>query len=120
MQDPLEIRICARLREERRRLGLTQDDLRSLCDTTVQTIRRWEKNTPIPCDKLARITPSGIDGQYVVTGIRSTNLQTVAAGDTEVPDTDQRMLALLRTLTAEQRNALLAFLDALSSGKPST
>lgn len=120
MQDPLEISICARLREERRRLGLTQEDLRGLCDTTVQTIRRWEKNTPIPCDQLARMTPSGVDGQYVVTGIRSTTGQTVAAGDAEISGTDQRLLSLVKTLTAEQRSALLAFLDTLSSGKPST
>ena len=71
MPDSLALAICQRLKAERQRLGLTQVHLSDLGDTTVQTIRRWEKHTPLPCDKLALLTHAGVDGLFVLTGQRA-------------------------------------------------
>ena len=38
---------------ERQRLGLKQEDASDICATAVQTMRRWEKATPMSADKLA-------------------------------------------------------------------
>ncbi|MEW8522528.1 MAG: hypothetical protein AB2552_05695 [Candidatus Thiodiazotropha endolucinida] len=53
---------------------MTQDDVAAHCETTVQTVRRWEKRPIIPAEKLSLLVTLGFDIQYVVTGMRSKNL----------------------------------------------
>lgn len=66
--------VPTRLREERERLGLTQDAAADLADVVTKSISRWESGTPIPADRLAALAGAGYDAQYVVIGVRSTNL----------------------------------------------
>ena len=66
-----------RLKEERNRLKITQQAVAEQCNTTVQTVRRWEKVPTIPMEKLAGLVWLGFDVQYVLTGLRSSNLDEV-------------------------------------------
>ncbi len=61
-------------KNERLRLNMTQTEVAELCDVSKKTIINWEKETPIPSDKLNLLACAGFDVQYIVTGIRSKNL----------------------------------------------
>ncbi|MEW8494261.1 MAG: helix-turn-helix domain-containing protein [Candidatus Thiodiazotropha taylori] len=69
--------IPSRIKEERLRLDLTQDEVANHCQTTVQTVRRWEKRPIIPAEKLSFLISIGFDIQYVIAGVRSMNLAKV-------------------------------------------
>lgn len=62
--------IASRLKEERLRLGLTQPDVAGLCDASKRAVIEWEKQTPIPSDRLAILESAGFDTHYVLTGER--------------------------------------------------
>ena len=51
--------VCLRLGEERKRLNLSQSKVAVYCEVSTKTIGRWEKNTPIPADKLALLVQLG-------------------------------------------------------------
>lgn len=75
--------IGARLKEERTRLGLTQQALGDALGASKWSVINWEKpakegGTPIPSDKLEKLSKLGMDVQYIVTGVRSENLLRVA------------------------------------------
>lgn len=63
---------------ERLRLGMTQTEVAELCDVSKKTIINWEKDTPIPSDKLTLLAVARFDVQYIVTGVRSTNLDEIS------------------------------------------
>jgi DNA-binding XRE family transcriptional regulator len=63
--------VCLRLREARKACGLTQKELANTADCSPRTVMSWEKNIPIPSDKLSLMTMAGLDGGYVITGIWS-------------------------------------------------
>lgn len=73
---------CFRLREERERTGQTQAGLAEELGVSKQTVQNWEgaggKNTAIPGDKLEGCVKLGMDVQYIITGVRSANLERVA------------------------------------------
>jgi len=62
--------VCLRLGEERKRLNLNQNKVAVYCDVNVKTVGRWEKNIPIPADKLALLTQLGYDITYILTGVK--------------------------------------------------
>lgn len=64
-----------RLKEERKRLNLTQDDIAQSCDVVRRTVASWENDSPIPSDKLAKLDELGIDIYYVTTGKRQELVQ---------------------------------------------
>lgn len=70
-QHEKDFSVCFRLREERNRLGKSQQDLAEELSMNVKTVTRWEKNVAIPADKLAALAGIGIDPLYVVTGQRT-------------------------------------------------
>jgi len=62
--------VCLRLGEERKRLYLNQNKVAAYCEVSVKTIGRWEKNIPIPSDKLALLVKLGYDITYILTGVK--------------------------------------------------
>tara|TARA_Y100000814_G_scaffold265831_1_gene219368 strand:+ start:284 stop:616 length:333 start_codon:yes stop_codon:yes gene_type:complete len=58
------------LREERKALGLDQQQIADALDVSLKTVGRWEKNIAIPSDKLAGLATQGFDVVYVLTGQR--------------------------------------------------
>jgi transcriptional regulator with XRE-family HTH domain len=65
-----DINVCLRLGVERKRLNLHQNDVARYCDVSVKTVGRWEKNIPIPADKLALLTHLGYDITYILTAVK--------------------------------------------------
>lgn len=63
--------IGARLREERQRLGLTQEIFGAKLGTSGRTIKKYEGNETSPrANELAVASSLGLDVLYVVTGLR--------------------------------------------------
>ena len=62
--------VCLRLGEERKRLGLNQNKVASYCEVSVKSVGRWEKNIPIPADKLALLAQLGYDMTFILTGVK--------------------------------------------------
>lgn len=68
-----------RFEEERLRLGKTQEDVAELSGVTRRTISRIENGENYANgDLLEALAENGFDAQYIITGIRSTNLDRVA------------------------------------------
>lgn len=62
--------VCLRLGEERKRLNLNQNKVAGYCEVSVKTVGRWEKNIPIPADKLSLLAQLGYDISYILTGVK--------------------------------------------------
>src|SRR3990167_7719838 len=71
-----------RLKEERTRLGLSQSALADTLEVTKWTVINYERpggrGTPIPADLLSACARLGMDVQYIITGVSSSNLNRVA------------------------------------------
>ena len=88
------------LKEERSRLGLTQEQVAEMCGVTGRTVFNWEKEkTKISKRKLELLAKSGLDSQYIDTGIRS-----IKATDENISRSE--MLSILEVLldSNEQQN----------------
>jgi transcriptional regulator with XRE-family HTH domain len=128
----------ARLKEERTKLGLSQTALAKALDVTKWTVINYERaggrGTPISADSLSACARLGMDVQYILTGVPSTNLNRVAEeagtyrvepkeGATLTPE-ETRWLEKYRRLKPSQRAHAQAILDALAvadtgkKGKP--
>ncbi|TDR42579.1 helix-turn-helix protein [Tahibacter aquaticus] len=117
-----------RLREERARLGLTQQEVADTANVHVKTVRRWESQVAIPLDAMVPLLGIGYDVQYVASGLRSKNVHElrekgidyeVAPGSTR---DEVEMLKAYRALTPAQRDqarAMLSVLAVKSSGERS-
>ena len=116
-----------RLKEERTRLGLSQSALAESLGVTKWTVinyeRRGGRGTPIPADLLSTCARLGMDVQYILTGVASTNLNRVAeeAGvyrverqrpDALLPD-EKRLLNKYRRLKPQQRSHAQAIVATL-------
>lgn len=60
--------MTSRLKEERKRLGLTQKSVIDKCEVTKQTVIRWESGAAIPSDKMEKLVEIGIDVLFLITG----------------------------------------------------
>ncbi|MEW6330215.1 MAG: helix-turn-helix transcriptional regulator [Pseudomonadota bacterium] len=68
-----------RLAEERKRLGLSQQELAEACDSTRESIGKYERDVNVPGGEiLMSLARLGMDTQYVLTGVHSMNLYQVA------------------------------------------
>lgn len=68
--------IGERLKEERERLGYTQDNFSAAAGAKRRTLVDWERNVSSPTAvQLSALAGIGVDIQYVVTGIRSQGSQ---------------------------------------------
>jgi len=119
----------ARLRAERHRLGLTQIALAKALGITKWTVINYERTggrgTPIPADLLAACSRMGMDVQYIVTGVSSSNLNRVAEEtgsyrtepirSTVLSKEEQQLLEKYRRLKPSQRTQAQTIVAALVS-----
>lgn len=103
-----------RLREERKRMGLSQPQFAALAGTTKQTLFSWESGKTAPDGfQLEALAESGMDVLFVVTGQRLA----------EQPATDaaeQVLLSSYRRCLPEAKTNLIQTAALLSAGLPST
>lgn len=106
---------------------MTQIALAKALGVTKWTVINYERTggrgTPIPADLLLACSKLGMDVQYIVTGIASSNLNRVAeeAGSYQVepkrpgalPKEEQRLLEKYRRLKPAQRTHAQAIVEAL-------
>lgn len=113
-----------RLREERARLGLTQQEVAAAASVHVKTVRRWESQVAIPLDAMIPLLAIGYDVQYVASGVRSKNINEVREKgvDYEVsPGYTRDEVELLRgyrAMTPSQREQARALLSVLALKAP--
>ncbi len=113
-----------RLREERARLGLTQQEVADTANVHVKTVRRWESQVAIPLDAMIPLLAIGYDVQYVASGVRSKNISEVREKgvDYEVAPGYSRdeveLLRSYRALTPGQREQARAMLNVLALKLP--
>lgn len=115
--DTKDTKVCLRLGEERKRLYLNQNKVATHCEVTAKSVGRWEKDTPIPANKLALMAQLGYDITYILTGERcapqAVGLDTtsencnIAHGD--------KTLQVSKTVSKEQE-AWLNMLEVLTGG----
>ncbi|MDO8705955.1 MAG: helix-turn-helix domain-containing protein [Sulfuricaulis sp.] len=118
-----------RLKEERTRLGLSQSALAASLGVTKWTVINYERpgarGTPIPADLLSTCARLGMDVQYILTGVPSTNLNRVAEeagayrverkGSAVLSKEEQRLLDKYRRLKPQQRSHAQAIVATLVS-----
>mgnify|MGYP001573069541 CR=1 FL=1 len=118
-----------RLKEERTRLGLSQSALAKSLGVTKWTVINYERaggrGTPIPADLLSTCARLGMDVQYILTGVPSTNLNRVAEeagayrverkGSATLTQEEQRLLEKYRRLKPRQRSHAQAIVATLVS-----
>ena len=118
-----------RLKEERTRLGLSQSALAASLGVTKWTVINYERaggrGTPIPADLLSTCARLGMDVQYILTGVPSTNLNRVAEeagayrverkGSATLTQEEQRLLEKYRRLKPRQRSHAQAIVATLVS-----
>lgn len=64
----MDLNVCSRLKEMRELTGMSQSEVAAALGVTSKTVWRWEKEIPIPSDKLSALDALGIDAVYVLTG----------------------------------------------------
>jgi transcriptional regulator with XRE-family HTH domain len=101
-----------RLRQERARLGLRQDDLARLGGVNRNTQGSYEKGERNPdVAYLAAVATQGVDVRYVITGIRSVD-DGVWLGEAE-----QRLLARYRALAVSDQEIVQRVVEAMHGVK---
>jgi transcriptional regulator with XRE-family HTH domain len=98
--------VSVRLKEERKRLGLSQEAAAKALGISVDSLYGYEKNkTNPPVSVLLPFSDIGADVQYIVTGIRASTL---------LPEAEQQLITAFRAATADGQSAILATATALS------
>ncbi|HGL5374092.1 TPA: helix-turn-helix domain-containing protein [Citrobacter farmeri] len=70
----------ARIRSERKRLGLSQADAGQICGVTRETWGKYERNVfEMGAAPFRAFVAAGADADYIVTGINSSEFEKVAA-----------------------------------------
>ncbi|EZQ18969.1 hypothetical protein CF98_00310 [Halopseudomonas bauzanensis] len=111
-QQEKDIFVCQRLREERERLGLGQQDVANAVGVSVKTVGRWEKESAIPSKKLNDLSPLEFDVAYVLTGIRTPPSATALSVQ------EAELLTHYGKLTSEQQGFIRQTVAALvAAGK---
>jgi transcriptional regulator with XRE-family HTH domain len=98
--------VSARLKEERKRLGLSQEAAAKALGISVDSLYGYEKNkTNPPVSVLLPFSDLGADVQYIVTGKRASAL---------LPEAVQQLIAAFLSATTDGQSAILATATALS------
>ncbi|GFM86118.1 transcriptional regulator [Pseudomonas cichorii] len=94
-----------RLREERERLGLSQEDLAQAGSVNRNTQGSYERGVRNPdTSYLAAVASLGIDAGYVVTGVRQIS---------DISSEEATIIEQYRLIPDEDRKALRRFLRAM-------
>lgn len=65
--------VSSRLKEERQRLKMTQQESADCCGVAKKTFERWEAGTPISSDMLVKLAENEFDVIYLLLGIKLTD-----------------------------------------------
>ncbi len=97
-----------RLREERKRLNLTQPEFASIAGTSKQTLFSWETGKTSPdAQQMAALAAAGVDVLYVLTGNRS-------PASLGLSEREAKLLDNYRALAEEDRAAIQRWSHALA------
>lgn len=101
--------IFERLKEERKRLGHSQESFAALAGITRRPYAEWESgNTSPTAVQLAAMAGAGLDVMYVVTGMRA---------NAEISDpSEQVLIASYRACDAQARRQILASATLMAAG----
>ncbi|WP_335927393.1 helix-turn-helix domain-containing protein [Pseudomonas sp. R32] len=103
-----------RLRQERTRLGLRQDDFAQLGGVNRNTQGSYEKGERNPdAAYLAAVAGAGVDVRYVITGVRTID------GGASLNEPEQRLLAQYRSLAIADQEVVHRIVGAMHDAKGS-
>ena len=104
--------IGARLKDERKRLGLKQEDFAVVAGVTRRPYAEWESgNTSPTAVQLAAMAAAGADVRYIVTGERDGTPPETLTGD------ERELLALFRRASLSVKAAAIGALQGgMTSG----
>ncbi|TCM61888.1 helix-turn-helix protein [Acinetobacter calcoaceticus] len=113
--------IGSRIKEERTRLGLNQPDFAALANSSKRTLIDWEKEVSSPTAvQMAALAQSGVDVQYVITGLRSSNAlptdETLVLEKYRLADQDVKTNVVLLLLGASNKDSVVSQPTNSSSG----
>ena len=108
-QQEKDFSVCSRLREERKALGLDQQQVADVLVVSLKTVGRWEKSIAIPSDKLAALAAIGVDVVYVLTGQRA------LSGAKELSDQESAVIDSFRCLSEADQAAVSRLTNALAA-----
>lgn len=98
-----------RLRQERRRLQMNQEDLGNAGGVRKQAQSNYEKGLRYPdASYLTGIAGAGVDVQYLLTGQTSRPATIALSGD------EERLLAGFRELKVREKRGVLALVGAIT------
>lgn len=116
--DP-DSRVSWRFRQERLRLDLTHSEVSRLTGYARSSVISWEKGTTLPAAAIGELAPSGLDVQYVCTGVRSQNAGAAASGapaEEPLSISEWKLVKRYRALGEAQQAQALAMLEVLAAG----
>ena len=106
------LNIFDRLREERERMGFSQQGIADVLGVTKQTQFQYEKGNNSPkADYLAKLSQIGADVQYILTGERTVEV---------ISDAEATLLAALRAAPVALQHAALAAAHGVLASAPTS
>lgn len=107
----MKVEIGRRLREERNRLGMNQQEFAAAAGASLRSVADWEAGRSSPnSEYVAILSAKGLDALYVLTGTRGIPIETSMSPD------EQTLVENYRRSDAEDRAALRKMGDAF--GRP--
>ena len=108
----------SRFREERIRVGLSHSETADACGYSRGSVIAWEKETALPAQALERLVSHGFDAQYIVSGVRSENVQQAASSssDASLSADEWKLIKLFRSLAERERPTALRLVGVLAAG----
>ncbi|MCU7123644.1 helix-turn-helix domain-containing protein [Salmonella enterica] len=99
--------IGLRIKEERERLGLTQQSMADAVGAAKRTVIDWEKDRTSPTAvQLSALSSMGMDVLYIVTGQRAIPVTAPDKVENLSPE-KQKLLDAFDNMSADQRRAIL-------------
>lgn len=97
--------IAERIKEERQRLGLSQDKFGGIAGVSKQTVIAWEKGTTSPTIvQLSELAAHGLSAKYVLTGNSCGSV--VSSDDESLNNSEKMLLSCMRKLIPEYQEIL--------------
>ncbi|MEY1594098.1 helix-turn-helix domain-containing protein [Burkholderia sp. Bmkn7] len=108
-ENPRLDNFALRLKQERRRLRMTQDELGNSGGVRKQAQSNYEKGLRYPdANYLVGIAEAGVDVQYLLTG------QTSNPATLRLANEEERLLAGFRELKSREKRGVLALVEAIN------
>jgi transcriptional regulator with XRE-family HTH domain len=105
------------LKSNRELLGFQQKEVFEKIGVNKGTFIRWESGKAIPSDKLTLLAELGFDVQYIVTGVRSVNLEKISKQPTTPHFDFEGKLSTIVKVLEEVLNELQLTLNPKAKGE---